>query len=1044
MSLTFQEMQESGLLDALVDSFDKEEPSRTLLVSIKYPRGQIPTFQTASEFWRMVCQDIDDGEFRDGFGLWFLCKEARRLKPKNKKINDWWNEQQAKTERPNLAEPQNGIMTCYIVIAEDEPRWSLRISNAFDAFFENSILIKRKEVLHKIVVTTSLQAFGEKVKALLSDGYPVYATLDLKMKRKESDDNAEDVSDELLNMCFGFKSNESHYNKFDFCLISGSDRLIAKQNRKRKLKERDVNQVFKNKILDEDDGGEQLNKVARDIKSFILKNITYCTFQNERKLKRLIWFGNRTEIIDRACKIANGEGGIYLIFSDDAGYEQDWYRFICHLREERPRFLDISADGYPADWEKFIEFPPQALLVEGIERIDDEEIDLAGAIKKFSFFQKVKENDAIVFMQFPFGESELAIKRSLNEREMAVLEVCLDEVYQDEIYHGKDPWSSDADFPLLDNKNVIKFPRFERLKRDGYVKSTIDTVVRDSVHQSARVKFDPELYHMLSELPWGEIGGFCKLQKVVQKLAISEKSVVKLEQAKKDIKDLIPKDFERTKALTLRGQLIYSYLEKNRQSESWALNLADERIGKPEEPIEELLTILDLFERLDSLLGDGSTGIPTNERFTIAKYQALDSARRFLILVFDSSKNLRNKILQFKTFAKQPNWEEYYPNLRRVHPDWQSLMAKGKFTWPFSKLPLHYSIYKYLERSHVITEIHTDIDKVMVRHPDLKEKWARLSRQQSRISEELQGREEQRRASLNQLESNCFQPAVTFLSLKNAALGKAFQSLLFFNASIAISESLEHAETSLQQFSSICNFLNCASTKNSILVLQDYLMVLDGPKCHEIREQSVFSSWLGNWAEIGQQDDVLRLLKCIAEAICSKSNVNFYRREQQVLDNMISLNGDCSIHEFLSLLDILERSLIENEEMVADMLRRFITAISRSCFYLVRVTRDGSLREHWSPKGWKVVDESQSTTLMTDGIFVTDENFKVLFTVDELIQVSPGGSIWCHHNNGEWVNLTQNHSDHTRAKPCPEAGHPFLPKFKDLKQTKTWRTFHDT
>lgn len=59
--LTLNDLESMGILIELAKLFNDNNKARNLLAKINFPRENIPQFETSIRFWRVVCQDIEDG-----------------------------------------------------------------------------------------------------------------------------------------------------------------------------------------------------------------------------------------------------------------------------------------------------------------------------------------------------------------------------------------------------------------------------------------------------------------------------------------------------------------------------------------------------------------------------------------------------------------------------------------------------------------------------------------------------------------------------------------------------------------------------------------------------------------------------------------------------------------------------------------------------------------------------------------------------------------------------------------------------------------------
>ncbi len=949
--------------------------------------------------------------------------------------------------------------TLHLVIAEDDPYCYERYERFFRRAIEVSRLYKAGEFLLDSYVCTTLVAFDNKVEHLVETGDPVYATLDLKMPRKDGE-RPVDISRELMSRCFRYKKEKPRVKSpFDFCLISGAEnilqRLIKDPELGPKLQHWGVNHVYKNKIGEEGEGDAELWKITADIKQFILKAIRFCTVPLEvtpgkPAQTRVIWFGEHlTHYLSLADSIAGDPlGGVYLLFSDAAGYEKDWFHLCCRLKEVKPRFLDLSRvdPGY-TDWTARIVDPPAALLITGIEHIDPSGLDLAQELTGHDFFAKVTQGKKLAFLHFPFGDSHLSLTRRLPGLGEAALDLCLKQVYGEE-----GPRETGVNFPIPQHPKIIPFPTFEELKTAEVPKKTIQVLARECQQDDrTSVELDPELLGVLVELPWDRLGGVAQLQRSVI-LAFQGYRGGKGYLTIDDFKDVgIRREFNGPHGFLVRGRLLYELLEENNAAaEPWALDTQTRRRVDPKTDLGGLLTILDLFTRLGRLVRLGKRleqeerNLPASEGFSTNYFHALEAAYAFLKLIFKDEARLGRQIQEYRAHASSRH--HYYPSLRE-REDWADLVDKIKFKWPFDQLPLHFSVYVYLERSDVIAEIHTDPIKILSRHEDLQEDWAAVERERRAIQEKLQKREGQRRAARRHILSSHTQPANVHLNPANEAgdFNYPLQAFLLFNAHLAVCENHYRHGDEVLEADNVRKFLDRGEHGYCINIFRQYLRNL-GPR------PSVFGRWREDWAERGGQDDCLRLLRSLAGGIFGKYGNLFGDQEIATLERLAGLEGDCDVVDLLGFFNSLrlafERKTVAtfwntHGRTVLEVFRRLIVATTAERLRFGRVSEDGERIDLWSGEGLEATPSAGGKSENHGRLcLVTGTKPVHLFPIDDLIRINPEtASVWAYDAKKKWANLSYEDSleetaEHSKA--YPKVGHPFLPDWKIFTKSRIW------
>ena len=86
------------------------------------------------------------------------------------------------------------------------------------------------------------------------------------------------------------------------------------------------------------------------------------------------------------------------------------------------------------------------------------------------------------------------------------------------------------------------------------------------------------------------------------------------------------------------------------------------------------------------------------------------------------------------------------------------------FTWPFSRLPLHPSVFAYLQQNGVSPLIHKEIEENLQRfYPDLEAQWEDAKRSRIALRKEMMRREEERKRAERYAREAHSQPVLVHL-----------------------------------------------------------------------------------------------------------------------------------------------------------------------------------------------------------------------------------------------------------------------------------------
>jgi ubiquitin-protein ligase len=81
MALSFKDILNNGVFNAVTSVYQDDVNARTVLYSIGFPSSRLPAFTNAQDFWARVCEDLEAGVLVNGFDL--LVRAAARAYPGN-------------------------------------------------------------------------------------------------------------------------------------------------------------------------------------------------------------------------------------------------------------------------------------------------------------------------------------------------------------------------------------------------------------------------------------------------------------------------------------------------------------------------------------------------------------------------------------------------------------------------------------------------------------------------------------------------------------------------------------------------------------------------------------------------------------------------------------------------------------------------------------------------------------------------------------------------------------------------------------------------
>ncbi|MFC1597709.1 hypothetical protein ACFL5Q_07215 [Planctomycetota bacterium] len=956
--------------------------------------------------------------------------------------------------------------TLHVIIAEDDSDWIERLKPSFERSIKGWLLPKTGQCAVKVRVCRSYEEFIETGSGLLDDGDSVYATIDLNMpryKREEADDPT--VWRDMILWCL----NQSHEvpgagGRFDFCVISGDDlrldKLFEHPVHGAELKSKGVKKVYK-ETLNTPAGESNLHLIWEDIREFVRKRVRFGRFPDpvpieDQLHEAMIWFGDHAglaELRDAADRIAcRRGGGLFLMFSDAGGFEEDWFRYVCHLRGiDAPTILDISLVQPRNDprWDALLRDPPEALLISHVNCASENQCDIKRAIEKHRFFSRIEEKGSLVFVQFPYFESEKEIGLRLDVGEIETLEACLQAVNA----HG--PAEPASHFAFNQNKRIVVFPPYAVLKAAEVIQKTIEFQAQQCQERyNVRRPLDPEVVTVLAGIPWDEVGSLSVLRSEIagayRSAAKSRSSIERFVGVDQFESDFVRDEFDSTLGFTIRGQRLFDVLDQRNPSAHPATSART--------PLEGLLGIYELFGSLE-LLVELQSKLQAREKttfteaFQLSDYQALEAACRFLKLVFHTPDALRERIERFRPYAGSRRWREKYPSLRG-RADWRDLVEDIDFVWPYERFRLPPAIAEYLAGSGVIAEMRAKHEAVLERYPELKERWKDLRAERRDFLQKLQELEEQRRQAEGHVREECTQPVLVLLDMEPDKpwpnMTATMQSFLLFNAYLAICEDHYRFQGQYCKSSVARAALDRPDVGVSINLLSSYIKALSAERLPE----SVFSNWGDGWAERKGQPDVNRLGADFAETIVGAYPESLSGSDIEKLERLRSCGSACPADGLLDAMGVIRNTYFKtgadavfgqrHGAAIWDLLGRLVTATTMEGLRFGVISDDGRRAGLWARDCIEEVELEGEPSVEAGQCYVfTEAGRRPRFPIGELIRVDPANaSVWAYFSRGRWIDLTNGGHDVAKRTLVPGPDHRFLPGQAEVRSSAIWRSVH--
>ena len=967
----------------------------------------------------------------------------------------------------------------HILIAEDETNWIEGINviaqNIKDWSFYRSGQFDL-EVYHCL----SVQEFKETATNSLESGALTYATLDLNMPIFRDDTVPNERAGEvMITWCLDQREHDPDIaRRLEFCLISGMDGLLDRIDTMPKgeeLKKHRVKRIHKDSIGHEEHDNLKLIDISADIKDFLLRNIQICTYvepSKGRSTRIPVWFSDRQPFIGLLAKadhIADGaESGVYLMFSDAAGYEVDWVHLCCTLKNLKLAVCDIRRTDVETDkWDWCFCDPPQALLVRNIEYANLRNCNLEQFLISGDFFNKVRENNSLVFFQFPFFETQLGVSQRLDEEiEQPVLNACLRYIYSE-----GPPFPPGIGFAFKSHPRIVTFPSYKIMRDHGVLRSTILLQAGQSSEQVGcdGVGIDHEVFAVISEIDWSKNQGFQALRQIInsayQNFAAStgRGKAIKIDNFNGTV---VEKHFHGEVGFQVRGRLFYRLLEERTPlitAQDLDVSAGSTEARSALAHLETLYRIYDGLDRLIELRNELGFVKPSNQ-FSVKDYDALQEAKRFLELLFETPQALRGQLAEFRANIDQPSWRHFYP-LLETRQGW-AVVENIRFSWPFTRLHLHPAVHAYLKQNGVGPLIHREIDEYLDRHQDLKTKWDTIEKKRIALKKQLLRREKQREKAIEHAHNSEARPVLIHLETDEpedemwAPLAALADSFFRFEVFVAACED-HHLFGSLpgkhQQL------LRDIIQENGIRLGGRYLCsYVEALRTEGQLNKSIFCNWSDEWSGAGEQSDAVRLARQLTKTLTGDHRrlLSDWPDDLALVDHIANLDDGgrgCSVEAVLCMFHLVGRISAEHGEAIdeelldcKDLMRRLIAATSVP-HRLGVINTEGTSIELWYKGPGTHLEQAtliEQRSEWAGRLVVVKESparpdrYEALFPIDELIRLRPKlASLWALETPERWCNVTHYpHSDEERCLDSAEES--WLPDPQQVTTSMLWKKIH--
>lgn len=963
-----------------------------------------------------------------------------------------------------------------VLVDDDQEDWLPWLEEAAREHLAKWKLLQRGLFQLEIHTCRSREGFQTTVRQLLDQGAPVYAAVDLILPQRDSDEVPDpDLWRGLIRWCIErLEEAEGRGNRFEFCVmsqdLSALRELYSDTQHGEALERHRVRKLDKTDIQQSVDPKAKLVALWEDVRTFILEQSDSFVFpdvtQASGEWSRLIWFGKDPRLCElrrHAERIAaDPRGGLYLIFSDGSGYEEDWFHLVRHLRNADPRRWKVLALGRvrpfeDPEWARPFQEPPDDLLITGADRLAEQGLELGPILESSGFFEAIRSAGVKAFIQFPSASSGNALKLSLDPEEVVVFERCLDAVGVPSIE------DLDQDLGHARNPRLLRFPRFSELKDAGVTRRIIEHEV-DQCQRNlgmAGCPLDPELAYALAELPWhGHEAGLSDLRHAIRvafrKAARDADSRARASSVGVEHFPIeeVKTAYDGPAGLEIRGRRLFDLLTERR-----SLLPVQEPSGSARlHGLEELLELYTGLRRLVDLQAKlEAQGLPTaTDGFSTSHYQALHKAHEFLDQILGGPDYLADRTARFRRVVEDPALrhlaDEAYPSLK-ARPDWRELVERIQFVWPFDTFPLPTSVSDYLRHSAVVPEFTPDFPSILRRYPRLAAEWDELETRRLELRQKLQARENERWLAECYVRESDAQPVCVLLSdgvTAPAEWPRAFECALrtfvYFNTYLAVCENHYVHNGSFLEPGQIKDVLDRIDLGPGLMLIESYVDRLDRAAQ---RKASVFSPWHDRWPAASRQQDAVRLAVKVASWLRKHDAIRDSDEEPiRCLAELSTESEACSVFKLLNMFRIVRNQAIKSGTLAPfwrdegedlwDLLRRFVTASIRSDLRIGFATSNGDPSILWQRR--RPSDAGPALPGRLSMLGGTDP--RPLFPIDDLVRVNPEDwSLWGVYSRGEdWVDLTLRNRE--RPKRKPGSATPWLPTKDVFRASALWSPVH--
>jgi hypothetical protein len=1001
--------------------------------------------------------------------------------------------------------------TLNVIIADDEPGYQKSLEELIVAPIRTWSMLTTGQFLLAVHPVGNLQDFLAIARSRLDTGELVYATLDMGfMEKPDSKPGQESVTygKRMLTWCLEeTERNPEASRSFQFCVVSqrpeflnpsadDGDEKDEDRKLRDKFRQRGVRLVDKRALIVPDQNLATRTAFAADIRDFILRQLKFATFPTRPGMPdgghQAIWFDPRmppARLLLKADALAvRKQGGLYLVFANTAGYEEDWFRLYCHLRRVSAQVKNFSLldPNMLEEWTRPFFSPPatgQGALF--ISRINHARADAQELIIGSGLLDAAVRGDCSVFIQFPFFETALDYdtfrhqhETLVDNTEYEILAACMEKVY------GHPNWKPGVGFFAEDHDHIIPFPDYETvLKREGILRTTIayEAAQWAAAIELPEVPLDPEFAEFLAEYPWHDEalqlarlhGDIREAYEAFRKRYPAEprpryvtgEGLRKLTESRTA--------FDKEFGFGVRTRWLYRHL-----SASGPRDRTDED-GTAQDgalALQALEAIQDLFERLTRwrVLLDrlhpgydepGMGGFPSRDGLppvpSEAKY--LKRVLDFLVRVFDSPQELMRDVEDFRPNARSAKWRKMFPGRARKESQLMELFEGVQMVWPLEKLPLHWAISEYLQESDINYRVATDYKAVLEMNWDLKEEFDKLEGQRASLLKQLSERESQRTGALKAMLQLHAPPVATFLQQDDltgspADLNAILVAFFHFPAFMAVCEDYYRFEGKLCNRDLVQKVLDRPQFGDAINLIDGYLEALGR---NALLDQSVLRKWHRGWASDGRQTQAIRVATNIGRELYRKFPARFGSgKDGSDPIAVVARKGPDGkafpVREVLSFVNALRLELgkatTEADKEIwsavgpesLNLLRQFVAATTGDC--RIGLVGNGNVRLWQSTH---TLTDPQPLAAQPEGqrpaegelwaCRCQDTTIVPLFKVDEVIRMRPADNVlFGYYNPKLWRPITYSPVADALA---PGSLHPWLPSLDAWKKFPLIRTY---